>query len=110
MKNAERIYRAYLEHKIDLGQTVVRWCMYAKPEEVRALLPPPGCPITDEFEAAFSRWDAGQVLQYDGKPARRGYCTSCSQPVIVREEIVDFHDWPPNCRSVCPGSKKPPKE
>jgi len=37
-------------------------------------------------------------------------CPHCKQIVEVRDGLFKYHDWPPNCRSCCPMSKKPPKE
>ena len=37
-----------------------------------------------------------------------GMCPHCKQDVPIKDSLTAYHDWPPFCRSVCPGSKQHP--
>lgn len=38
-----------------------------------------------------------------------GMCPHCGEDVPIRDSLTAYHDWPPFCRSVCPGSKQHPR-
>jgi len=40
------------------------------------------------------------------KKEKTAKCPHCHQKVVVKDGFFAYHDWPPNCRQICPMSRR----